>query len=98
MNLDYLEIGACDFKLLCSNKKKKGLTIEPVEYYFNKLPTEDKLKIAISIKSGFCPIYSLPESIIKDYYLPWWLKGCSSINKPHPQVLAHLKKKIYQRN
>ena len=92
MNLDYLEIGACDFNLLCRNKKKKGITIEPVEYYYQRIKTEDKMKIAISNKNGSCLIHYLPISIIEDYNMPNWLRGCNSINNPHPTTLKQLEK------
>ena len=92
MKLDFLEIGACDFNFLCKNKKKIGLTIEPVEYYYQKLPTDDKMKIAISTQVGYCSIYYLPITIIEDYHLPYWVKGCNSINEPHPLTIKELKK------
>ena len=92
MKLDYLEIGACDFNLLCRSKKKKGLTIEPINYYYNRIPTEDKLQVAISNSNGYCDMYFLPIGIIEDYNLPNWLRGCNSINQPHPQTIKQLEK------
>jgi hypothetical protein len=92
MKLDYLEIGACDFNLLCRNKKKNGLTIEPIHYYYNRIPTEDKLQVAISNCNGYCNMYFLPTSIIEDYNLPNWLRGCNSINHPHPTTIKQLEK------
>jgi FkbM family methyltransferase len=86
INLDYLEIGCCDFNLLSRNKKKIGLSIEPVKYYYNKLNTRMKLNIAISNKNGYCKVFYLDEKIINDYHLPTWLKGCNSINEYHPTM------------
>jgi len=95
MKLDYLEIGTCDFSMECDKQNKVGYSIEPVKYYYDKLPSNEnkhKLRLAISDKIGFCYIYSLPEKIIKEYHLPLWLKGCSCINKYHPTVVKILLK------
>jgi len=100
MKLDFLEIGTSDFETLiqtCDNNKI-GMSIEPVKYYFNKLPQKNnvqKLNIAISNENGECKVYYISDSNIKKYNLPWWIRGCNSINDYHPTVLKILDKMKY---
>ena len=96
MDLDFLEIGTCDFDCFCldsNNDTKKGIIVEPLSCYLDNLPNKKnciKVNKAISDKNGKIKIYYLPEDIIKKYNLPQWLKGCNKVNDYHPLVLRTL--------
>lgn len=88
MKYDFIEIGTSDFdtEIEKSTHDTKGISIEPIEHYLNKLPDKNnviKVNKAISLEDGISKIYYFsPENIIK-YNLPWWFKGCNKINEPH---------------
>lgn len=79
----FVEIGSCDFDT-CERLIKNdwsGIVIEPVKYYYNKLPKYPNIKyenIAISDKKGISEIHYLDPNIITDKSQSW-MKGISSI-------------------
>lgn len=88
---DFVEIGTSDFdtEIQACHVNDKGLSIEPVVYYLNRLPNNpkvEKLCVAISDTDGEAMVYSVTEETIQKYQLPAWVKGCSSIGAPHPTV------------
>jgi FkbM family methyltransferase len=92
---DYIEIGTSDFETLVEYMpdEKIGLSIEPIAFYLNNLPNKknnQKLNLAISDSDYKTNIYYIPPSEIEKYNLPEWIKGCNSIDKPHPSVLSFL--------
>ena len=81
---DFIEIGSSDF----DHEMGKGIFIEPVKFYFDKIVLREgckKYNCAISESTGSCNVYYLEEEDIIKHKLPWWLRGCSSINTYHPQ-------------
>jgi FkbM family methyltransferase len=88
-----IEIGTSDFHTEAG--QKKGLFIEPVKYYFERLPNCLKENVAISNIDGETDIYYVTEEDITEYNknnnpsAPLWLKGCASINDPHPTLLKY---------
>ena len=90
MKFDYIEIGTSDFDLLCvKNEGKKGISVEPVRYYFERIPNIEgntKVHAAISRVCRVCDVYYLPPDVIKAEKLPNWVRGCNSIDTPHPTV------------
>jgi FkbM family methyltransferase len=98
MFLDFIEIGTSDFdtELMNASPNKKGISIEPVKYYLDKLPNKPnviKYNIAISDNDGSCRVYYMPEETIKKYKFPRWVRGCNRINEYHPTVMKLIKKK-----
>ena len=92
MHYDFLEIGTSDFETLIENAtpEQRGLSIEPVKSYLNKLPNKPnvtKLPFAVSPTGEYksLDLYMVPEQVIADNNLPQWLKGCNSIDNYHPQ-------------
>jgi FkbM family methyltransferase len=87
-HFNFIEIGTSDFHTLIeqSTDDTVGLSIEPIEYYLNRLPNKKnvkKINAAVSNENGEIEIYLIePEDIIKNN-LPIWVKGCNSVNKPH---------------
>ncbi len=85
MHLDIIEIGTSDFRTDAG--VKNGLFIEPVKEYFDRLPDCRKENVAISDHEGELDMYYIPSEVIKANSLPYWLRGCNSVNKPHPTVV-----------
>lgn len=79
----FVEIGSCDFdtcERLIQNDWN-GIVIEPVKYYYDKLPKYPHINyenIAISDKEGISEIHYLDPEIIKNDSQSW-MKGISSI-------------------
>ena len=92
MYYDFIEIGTSCFDTLiekCSDENV-GISIEPIKYYYDKLPNKKnviKLNKGISDKNGFFKFYYVPTEILNCKGLPHWLSGCNSINKPHPSLI-----------
>lgn len=89
-NFDFIEIGTSDFgSLAITSPNEKGLLVEPIKYYLDNLPNNNnqiKANYALSDKNGKIKIfYVKPEDIIK-HNLPNWVRGCNSIDKPHPTI------------
>lgn len=98
MNLDYIEIGCSDFETIVqiSNEELIGLSIDPMKVYLDNLPNKKnnkKINVAISDYDGKCDVYYIDPSDIIKHSLPGWLKGCNSINSPHPSAVNVLKEK-----
>ena len=79
----FVEVGTCDFDT-CERLIKNGwsgIVIEPVKYYFDKLPKYPNIKyenIAISDKKDESSIHYLDPEIITNESQSW-MKGISSI-------------------
>jgi len=95
--LDFIEIGTSDFDTEIQKKdKKRGISIEPIKYYLDKLPDKEnciKIESAISDNNNPVKIYYISEENIKKYKFPLWFKGCNSINNYHPTVQNYLNNK-----
>ncbi len=95
MKLDFLEIGTADFDTCIERAKPNeiGISIEPAKVYFDKLPARSgviRLNCAISKTNGLLDIYyTKPETIVA-HGLPFWLRGCNSVIKPHRLALEQL--------
>lgn len=92
---DYVEIGTSDFDTLLESlpHSYRGLSIEPMKYYLDRLPNlanNTKLNLAISNQDKNIDIYYVDPTDIKKYELPDWIKGCNSIGKPHSSVIKYL--------
>lgn len=80
----FVEVGSCDFDT-CERLIKNdwdGIVIEPVKYYYDKLPKYPHINyenIAISDKEGISEIHYLDPEIIKNES-QMWMKGISSID------------------
>lgn len=79
-----IEIGTSDFRTQAG--QVPGIFIEPVKYYFDRLPDCNKINCAISNYEGEIYIYYLTDDEITKYNLPQWVRGCNSVNTIHPSV------------
>lgn len=93
IDLDFLEIGCCDFETLLetADPDAYGILVEPIKIYLDRLPDlKNVIKVNVAISphgvSGEIDVYYVPpESIESNENLPSTLKGCNSINKIHPE-------------
>lgn len=106
MKFDFIEIGTSDFNTLIENCEENeiGMSIEPLQEYLDSLPNKKnviKVNCAISDVNKTVDVYYVDSNDIIMYGLPGWLKGCNSINNPHPSTedvlkernLSHLSRK-----
>ena len=95
MKYDFIEIGTSDFRTLIENPSSgKGISVEPLKYYLDKLPNNPnviKSNYAMSNFEGEIQIFWVTPENIQKYNLPPWVRGCNSVNKPHPTVKNLLK-------
>jgi hypothetical protein len=91
MDLDFLEIGTSDWETLCQEctDTEKGMSVEAVKTYIDALPNRSnviKVHAAVTANrtSETIDVYYIPENVIKQLGVCWWVKGCNSIGTYHP--------------
>jgi FkbM family methyltransferase len=95
---DFIEIGTSDFDTLLekSDENKRGISIDPLSYFLDRLPEKDNCKkicCAISDEEGEEDIYYITEETIKKYDLPNFVRGCGCLSDYHPFILTLLNNK-----
>jgi len=105
MKYDFIEIGTSDFDTLTQQYpsdlyNKKGISIDPLKYYLDRLSNDNVIKVncAISDDDYTAQIFWVHPEDIKKHNLPWWLRGCNSILKPHLTVVKELEKRGLRRD
>lgn len=98
MHYKFVEIGCCDFNTQIDtlSDHERGLCVDAIEYYLDKLPSSSNLikdNSAISNKNETVSLYYIPEYIILQYGLPIWLKGCNRIESIHPTSKLELERR-----
>jgi FkbM family methyltransferase len=89
MKYDFIEIGTSDFRTLAHTVNGTGISIEPIRAYFERLPEREgliKINCAISDSERQVECFYCDPEIITRWALPTWLRGCNSIEVPHPTV------------
>lgn len=78
-----IEIGVSDFRY-----DESSFLIEPVKYYFDRLPADSKkINAAVSNYSGTIDMFYLTDVEIQKYGLPYWARGCNSVGNMHPTIV-----------
>ena len=98
MRYDFIEIGTSDFRTLIQtcDENSTGLSIDPLKFYLERLPEKTnvtKVNVGISDKNSKSKVYWVTPDNIEKYNLPNWIRGCNSIEKPHPTVISELSKR-----
>lgn len=96
MDLDFIEIGTCNFGTLlqeCSDTER-GISIEPLKHYLDALPNKPNvLKVNAAItahkQSNTIDMYYIPEDFIDTHKIFYGMKGCNSVNTYHPLHIAY---------
>jgi FkbM family methyltransferase len=88
---DFVEIGTSDFDTLLQSAYpgEIGLSIDPLQYYLDRLPSKpdvEKITAAISSVDGTIKVYYVPLEHIQEHDLPDWVRGCNSVGDFHPTV------------
>lgn len=99
---EFIEIGTSDFDTLIQNcsDTTKGISIEPIGYYINRLPNKDnviKVQAAMSDNEGYIDVYYIEDNKILENNLPWWVRGSNSVNKPHPFTIKCIGEDVYNK-
>lgn len=102
INYDFIEVGTSDFHTMIeqSDNSTIGLSIEPINYYLEKLPNREnvtKVNAALSDFDGEVDIYYISTEEMNDNHLPFWVRGCNSINKPHDFARNKIGPELYDR-
>jgi hypothetical protein len=95
MRYDFIEIGTSDFRTLIQtcDENSTGLSIDPLKFYLDRLPEKKnvtKVNLGISDRNSKSKVYWITPDNIEKYNLPKWIRGCNSIEKPHPTVINEL--------
>ena len=88
---DFIEIGTSDFDTLLekSDDKKRGLSIDPLQYYLDRLPDKEncqKVCCAIYDKEGEEDMYYITQENIDKYNLPNFVRGAGCLGGHHPFI------------
>ena len=91
---DFIEIGTSDFDTLIQtcDEDAVGISVDPIQYYINKLPEKKNVKkyvLGISNVNTKMHACYIPEDVIEKHKLPVWFKGCNCINTYHPLHIQH---------
>ena len=100
MRYNFIEIGTSDFDTLLqkSSDTAIGLSVEPLNYYLDRLPNKPgvtKVNAALSNSDDYLEIYNVPVSAIEKYNLPYWVRGCNSLSKPHQYTMDTIGAELY---
>jgi len=95
---NFIEIGTSDFGTLTERAKvgTRGIAVEPVKEHLDRIPSPAgviKVNAAVSNTDGSLNIHYIPRQVIDERGLPKWIRGCNSINAPHPTVVRYLSKR-----
>lgn len=97
MNCDFIEIGTSMYDTLIESATNStfGISVEPIKHYLDQLPNKAnvvKVNAAITSdrKSDTVDLYYIPEDVIDQMGLPYWIKGCNSINKCNAQLINYI--------
>jgi FkbM family methyltransferase len=93
MHFDYVDIGTCDFDTSFDHSSNPQdynfLFVDPLDFYLDHYKNHSNVTLecaAISNRTGTCTVYYVPGEICEKHNLPWYIKGCSSIDKKHSTV------------
>ena len=102
LDFDFIEIGTSDYDCLAVKpgaESKRGVSVEPVSLYFDKLPARNnltKIQAAVVDKHrGGGPrstrmYFVSPALLAANPKWPEWVRGCNSAGKRHPSASAFL--------
>jgi FkbM family methyltransferase len=101
LHYNFIEIGTSNFdaELQKCDDSATGLSIEPLQHYLDDLPNRinvRKICAALSNKPGFLNFHHVKPEIIRENKLPSWVRGCNTLDNPHPTIKKLLGKRYDQ--
>lgn len=91
MNYTFIEIGTSNFHtfIQTASDKTPGISVEPITEYLDQLPDKPNVKkiaAAVAWEDNLkeTTIYFIPEKDIDENGFESYLKGCNSVEAPHP--------------
>jgi len=102
IHYDFVEVGTSDFNTLLqqTGPAARGLSVDPMRVHLQSLPDrylKTKVHAAIGEASGVETFFYVDPADISSFKLPWWLKGCTMVGKPHPVTMSELSKRGLER-
>jgi hypothetical protein len=73
----------------------KGLSVEPVSFYLDRLPVRDgstKVNVAIGMEPSLTTVHYVRPELLGTPRLPWWVRGCSCVGSRHALADEQLKR------
>ena len=95
-NFSFVDIGTSDFRYTIPRNNQRGIYVEPIDFYLDSIedyPNTIKARVAITDTDGTLPIYFVPPEKIKEYDLPFFIRGCNKIGEIHTAVERECKKR-----
>lgn len=93
IDYDFIEVGTSCFDTLIERASNVtvGLSIEPINRYLDMLPNKNRVtKIHAALISdedyainGDLDVYYVPDNVIWEHNLGYFMMGCNSVGKPH---------------
>ena len=85
--LDYIEIGTCDWDTFSMTKKHlKGVIVEPIKLYLDNIPNNSnviKMNYAISNNNCESEMYYIPPNIIEEKKIVNCFRGMNKLGEYH---------------
>lgn len=99
---NFIEVGTSDFMTMIQSADDEtvGLSIEPISEYLNRLPNKPKVQkvnAALSNSDDFIEIYHIDSEDLEKYNLPYWIRGCNSVNGPHEFTKKKIGEELYNK-
>jgi hypothetical protein len=99
IDYNFIEIGTSNFDTLIekADNNTKGISVDAVKYYVDKLPEKlnvKKIIMGISNKNAILDVYYIPENVIEENNLPHWFKGCNCIGGFRPLHIKYNMKNL----
>jgi len=96
LHYDFIEVGTSDFntEIQHAHPMTRGLSIEPMHTYLERLPDlplVKKLPMAVSDRDSELQLFYVSPDDIAKHNIDEWIKGCNSIQHPHPTAWHYLK-------
>jgi hypothetical protein len=102
LDFDFIEIGTSDYDTLALQPgadTKRGVSVEPVSLYFDKLPDRSNLtRIQAAVVDKYrrgeqrsTRMHFVSPALLAEHpSWPEWVRGCNSAGKPHPAAASFL--------
>jgi hypothetical protein len=98
---DFIEIGTSDFdtEIQTCPDSSRGLAVDALQLYLDRLPSKPNVTKVCAAVTGVVKegapttmdVFYVEPDDIRKHGLPAWVRGCNSVEKPHPQAMHELR-------